>query len=139
MTLLLAISLLLAPQAEIGTALLGGKATWYDVGPGHYAAAGPVLRDALGGDPAFRGQRVSVCSGERCTTVVLTDWCACGERGGIPTLLDLSADAFRDLAPLSAGVIDVSIELGAAPQVTLPPTDTAAPATELVLVGWRPI
>jgi len=97
---------------------LRGLATWYDAGPGHYAAAGPVLRDALGD---FRGQSVTVCHDGRCTAVRLTDVCACGERAGVPTLLDLSADAFRDLAPLSAGVIDVSIELGGAP--TLPPTD----------------
>jgi hypothetical protein len=116
-----------APRSAIGSVLLGGKATWYDDGPGHYAAAGPVLRDALGGDPAFRGERVTVCSDDACVTVRLVDWCACGDRGGVPTLLDLSADAFDELAPLGRGVIPVTIELaGSVP--TLPPTD-AGPTT----------
>jgi hypothetical protein len=108
------------PTGAIGTALIGGKATWYDDGSGYYGAAGPVLREALGGDPAFRGQTVRVCADE-CVLVRLTDWCACGDRGGVPTLIDLSPDAFARLAPLSAGVIDVTIELGG---VVLPPTDT---------------
>jgi hypothetical protein len=107
-------------EGGVGTALVGGKATWYDNGSGLYGAAGPVLREALGGDPAFRGQTVRVCADE-CVLVRLTDWCACGDRGGVPTLIDLSPDAFARLAPLSAGVIDVTIELGG---VVLPATDT---------------
>jgi hypothetical protein len=109
-----------AVEGDIGTALVGGKATWYDDGPGLYGAAGPVLREALGGDPAFRGQTVRVCADD-CVLVRLTDWCACGDRGGVPTVIDLSPDAFARLAPLSAGVIDVTIELGG---VVLPATDT---------------
>ena len=81
-----------------------GVATWYDDGPGLYAAAGPALRH---GD--WRGSRVRVCAGERCITVRLSDWCACGPRGGRTTVLDLSADAFRRLAPLSRGVIRVRV------------------------------
>jgi hypothetical protein len=107
-------------EGDVGTALIGGEATWYDDGSGYYGAAGPVLREALGGDPAFRGQTVRVCADD-CVLVRLTDWCACGDRGGVPTLIDLSPDAFARLAPLSAGVIDVTIELGG---VTLPETDT---------------
>jgi hypothetical protein len=107
-------------EGDVGTAAIGGKATWYDDGPGLYGAAGPVLREALGGDPAFRGQTVRVCADE-CVLVRLTDWCACGDRGGVPILIDLSPDAFARLAPLSAGVIDVTIELGG---VALPETDT---------------
>jgi rare lipoprotein A (peptidoglycan hydrolase) len=41
--------------------------------------------------------------------VRLVDWCACGPRHGRPTLLDLSDDAFRQLAPLSQGVVAVKI------------------------------
>jgi expansin (peptidoglycan-binding protein) len=66
---------------------------------------------------------VTMCHDERCTTVTLTDWCACGSRAGEPTLLDLSDAAFRDLAPLSAGVIEVTIAVEG-PRMTLPPTDT---------------
>jgi expansin (peptidoglycan-binding protein) len=120
------------PQAEVGTAFLGGKATWYDDGAGLYAAAGPVLREALGGDPAFRGGRVTVRSGGRSVTVTLSDWCACGERGGVPTLLDLSADAFARLAPLGRGVINVEVELDAAP-IRLPATDTDAQSARDIL------
>jgi hypothetical protein len=108
------------------SSLIGGKATWFDVGPGLYGAAGPLLREALGGDPAFRGESVTVCA-DTCVTVTLTDWCACGERGGVPTIIDLSADAFAAIAPLSAGVVDVTIVLGEGPQMTLPPTDTLWP------------
>jgi hypothetical protein len=48
--------------------------------------------------------------------VTLTDWCACPD-----TLLDLSDDAFRALAPLGKGRITVTV-VAAAP---LPATDTA--------------
>jgi hypothetical protein len=113
-----------AVEGDVGTAAIGGKATWYDDGSGYYGAAGPVLREALGGDPAFRGQTVRVCADD-CVLVRLTDWCACGDRGGVPTLIDLSPDAFARLAPLSAGVIDVTIELGG---VTLPETSTEGEA-----------
>jgi len=107
-------------EGEIGTVLLGGWATWYDDGDGLYAAAGPVLRDVLG--KGWRGQRVTVCA-DACVRVVLSDWCACGERHGDPTLLDLSPAAFRRLAPLSAGIVRVSIDPGG-PRMTLPPTDS---------------
>ena len=85
---------------------LSGLATWYPAG-GPVAAAGPALRAALGHD--WRGQTVRVCSGERCVTVQLIDWCACGDRHGQDTLLDLGLDAFTRLADPSAGVIDVTI------------------------------
>jgi hypothetical protein len=85
---------------------VSGLTTWYPAG-GPVAAAGPALRAALGHD--WRGQHVRVCSGGRCVTVELIDWCACGPRHGVPTLLDLSDDAFRRLAPLDAGVIDVRV------------------------------
>lgn len=107
------------PQAtgEIGTALIGGYATWYAT-PGYTAAAGPVLRDVLGSE--WRGSVVVVEHHGKTVAVQLTDFCACGERAGLPTFLDLSDAAFAELAPLSAGVIEVSVEIGAQP---LPPTD----------------
>jgi hypothetical protein len=71
----------MSDEGEIGTAMIGGKATFYDDGPGLYGAAGPLLREMLGGDPTFRGESVTVCADD-CVTVVLVDWCACGERGG---------------------------------------------------------
>jgi hypothetical protein len=96
-----------APTGAIGTVLLGGYATWYKT-PGLTAAAGPVLRDVLGD---WRGQWITVEGDGASVTVQLTDWCACGERHGLPTLLDLSDAAFSELADLSAGVIRVAIEI----------------------------
>jgi hypothetical protein len=58
--------------------------------------------------PGWRGTQVRVCA-ERCVTVRLTDWCACGERHGVPTVVDLSDDAFRRLAPLPVGVLRVRV------------------------------
>jgi hypothetical protein len=109
----------MSDEGEIGTAMIGGKATFYDDGPGLYGAAGPLLREMLGGDPTFRGESVTVCADD-CVTVVLVDWCACGERGGEPTLVDLSPEAFARLAPLSQGVVDVTIQSA----IALPATDT---------------
>ena len=124
-TLALLLSGSVVPPPAAASASLGGLATWYDDGPGYYAAAGPELRLALGDQ--WRGQTVEVIaeSGAR-TLVTLSDWCACGRRNGVPTLLDLSIQAFADLAPLSAGVIVVDVVLGAGlrPAPTLPPTDT---------------
>jgi rare lipoprotein A (peptidoglycan hydrolase) len=82
------------------------------------AAAGPALRGYLGRH--WRGTLVSVCSG-RCVVVRLSDWCLCTGNGG--RLIDLSDDAFAQLAPLSRGVIRVSITR--AVRVPPPPqTDT---------------
>lgn len=111
-----------ASQSGLTSALVGGKATHYAYVEGQ-AAAGPVLREALGGDPAFRGKRVQVCTDEACVSVVLTDWCACGDRGGVPTVIDLDKRDFAKLAPLSRGVISVTVEVPGSPGVTLPPTD----------------
>lgn len=107
-----------SPSGSVGTALVSGWATFYE-DPSqlidHYAAAGPLLRDALG---HWRGKVIRVTSGQHSTIVRLADFCACGRRHGLPTLLDLSPEAFRDLAPLSAGIVRVEIEL-----VELPATD----------------
>jgi rare lipoprotein A (peptidoglycan hydrolase) len=95
----------------------GGYATWYDAPSKHDAAAGPLLRERLGD---WRGRWVTVSSGGKNVTVRLTDWCACGSRHGSPTLIDLDDQAFRELAPLSRGVIRVTVE----------PVERALPATD---------
>ena len=82
-------------------------ATWF-AAPEGTAAAGPALRAALG--KGWRGETVRVCSGGECVRVVLSDWCLCRDRHGVPTIIDLSDDAFRRLAPLGDGVIDVRVE-----------------------------
>jgi hypothetical protein len=84
---------------------LRGVATWYATGPsGAYAAAGPLLRKAIG--RGWRHDQVLVCHADRCLIVTLVDWCLCsrGDR-----LVDLSDEAFRYLAPLSRGVIRVAV------------------------------
>jgi len=84
---------------------LRGTATWHATGrDGPYAAAGPELRAALG--PSWRGKRVRVQAGLRSVIVTLNDWCWCPSRH---RLLDLSDEAFRRLAPLSAGVLKVEV------------------------------
>jgi hypothetical protein len=57
--------------------------------------------------------------------VTVRGYCACGDRAGKATVIDLSPAAFRRLAPLSAGVIAVTLEYGGS--IVLPPTDTEAP------------
>jgi expansin (peptidoglycan-binding protein) len=97
------------PSGTSVPAPLVGVATWYDAGPGEYAAAGPALRVA-----GWRGSYVVVCAFPEgratCLTLPLVDWCACGDRNGLPTLLDLSADAFAQLAPLSQGLVRVTVQ-----------------------------
>lgn len=102
--------------------VITGTASWYNDGPGLYAAAGPALRH---GD--WRGSEVRVCNGSACVTVTLSDWCQCyGTR-----LVDLSHEAFARLAPLSRGLVEVRV-LGV---VGLPATSTMSPS----LPRWRAI
>jgi hypothetical protein len=75
-----------------------GVATWFRA-PAGTAAAGPALRAALGRD--WRGRVVTV-NGIR---VRLTDWCACGHG----RIIDLNAGTFARIAPLSRGVVTVTV------------------------------
>jgi hypothetical protein len=99
-----------------------GLATWYDAPSKQDAAAGPALRRFLGRD--WRGSWVRVMRGSATVTVILTDWCACGSRHGQPTLLDLDDQAYRELAPLSSGVVTVRVERIDGVPTRLPNTDT---------------
>jgi hypothetical protein len=100
----------IAPVASNTGRRVGGSASWYCLpgtsachyaySGGMYAAAGPALR--VGN---WRGRVVTVCSGGRCVNVKLIDWCQChGSR-----VIDLYSDAFRRLAPLSAGTTSVTV------------------------------
>lgn len=85
-----------------------GLATWFDDGPGLYAAAGPSLRRAIGSH--WRGTIVTVCSRSRCVDgVILSDFCACGPRHGKPTALDLSLFTFSRFTAPGRGVIEVIV------------------------------
>lgn len=107
------------PPALRGVPLTSGLATWYGTGPGAgHAAAGGELRT---GD--WRGRHVRVCHDDRCVRVVLDDWCGCvGKR-----IIDLSDEDFRRLAPLSVGVIRVTVSVVGVERgqaiPTAPPTD----------------
>jgi hypothetical protein len=98
-----------------------GLATWY-AASGDIAAA-PWWR--WGDDPEWatvsyfhEGQTLSV-------TVLVQDHCQCFVGTPDERAIDLSDDAFRQLAPLGVGRIRVTIEIpGQGPRVTLPPTDT---------------
>jgi hypothetical protein len=79
--------------------ILRGIATWFN-SPAGVSAAGPDLRAALG--PGWRGTRVRVCA-ERCVTTVLGDFMRADR------LIDLHAPLFARLAPLSRGVLRVSL------------------------------
>jgi len=87
------------------TTIVRGIATWYGTGPGSgHAAAGPALRAALG--KGWRGTRIRVTGPSGAVVEArLTDWCACPGR----RVIDLSDEDFSDLAPLSRGVIKVTI------------------------------
>lgn len=108
----------LEPQAKVETPRppatgrsVTGTATWYclaGVSPCHFARSGGMYAAAGGeirkGD--WRGRKVRVCAGDDCITVTLIDWCACGGN----RIIDLYSDAFRKLAPLGSGVIDVKVK-----------------------------
>lgn len=94
-------------------AATSGIATWYGGGDGF----GPEDRMADGSpfnpnDPTIAasnnwplGTWLAVCHGERCIRVCVRD------RGNFGHAVDLSMGAFALLAPLSSGVIDVTVEV----------------------------
>lgn len=125
-----------ADQVGTATGALRGVATWYDAPTRRDAAAGPALRDALGSD--WRGRWVTVSAAGRSTLVRLTDWCACGDRHGSPTVLDLDDAAFARLAPLGTGVLDVVVSWESGPAPTLPPTDIDEPPPGTVGIAEGP-
>lgn len=83
-----------------GGSALRGRASWYDDGPGLYGAAGPGLR---------KGQLVRVCAAARCVRLRLTDVCQCYRHTARQRIIDLSPAAFSRLAPLSRGIIYVTV------------------------------
>lgn len=100
-----------------------GKATWY-CGAGSRCPRGHAPGELVAAidrkdTPWDKGDVVTVTYRGRSVTVRIVDVCACkGSR-----VIDLSAAAFRALAPLSRGVITVTVT-GARTTPTLPPTDT---------------
>jgi rare lipoprotein A (peptidoglycan hydrolase) len=104
------------------TDAIRGEASWY-CGHGSPCTVGYGPSDLVAAiDPTTgidKGERVRVTSGSRSVVVTIVDVCACpGER-----IVDLTSGAFARLAPLSRGVIPVSVtRLG--PAIPLPETST---------------
>ena len=99
-----------APEANVPSRSISGIGSWYCSPPRSpctrgvpastlAAAAGPALRVG-----AWRGRVVTVEANGRSVRVRLVDWCACPGR-----LVDLYAAAFARLAPLSRGVVTVTV------------------------------
>ncbi len=120
-----------SPTTEIGTALEAGWATWcaetatkckgWDT---RWVGAVPSFTH---GDEPYGVQVCLLEDPTTCTHVVVVSHCACGDRHGDPTVIDLSPPAFRELAPLRRGVIRVTVEgpipVPDRPAMTLPATD----------------
>ena len=82
---------------------LSGKASWHATGrDGAYGAACRPLRRAIG--PSWRGRHVLVAFKGKAIEIVLNDWC-----GSHDKTVDLSDEAFRYFAPLSRGVLRVTV------------------------------
>lgn len=110
-------------QGAIGepAVAVSGWATYYPTCR-RCAAAGPLVKDMLG--RGWKGDWVRVSAGDRSVVVRLVTGCACGDRHGDPTVIDLSPSAFARLAPLGQGIVRVIVEPVDAPP-RLPETDTA--------------
>jgi hypothetical protein len=69
----------------------------------------------LAGVPSFRWgdepYTVQVSANGRSVLVTVVSFCACGDRKGIPTVIDLSPAAFAELAPLTVGVLSVTVRV----------------------------
>lgn len=121
-SLLLAFSL--TSGGRIGTSLEAGYATWCAPTPTHCQGWGGEAH--VGAVPGYHGPRYAakVCREDdpaRCVTVTVLSWCACGQRHGRDTVIDLSPAAFRELAPTSRGIVLVTVE---SVDIGLPATDT---------------
>ena len=89
---------------------IAGQGSWYcsSTSPctkgypsGLYAAAGPALRAFLGS--GWRGSTVTICGKQSCIRATLIDSCTCAR------LVDLYSMAFQQLAPLSRGVVSITV------------------------------
>ncbi len=115
---LAAVAVLLIPSTAL--ARQRGVASYYDDGPGLYAAV-PTY---FWGDPRYQ---LTVCDDEGdCVTVTVRDHCNCYVGTSDERMIDLSPAAFAALEPISRGVMYVTITgPGTRPNLTPPPTDTS--------------
>jgi rare lipoprotein A (peptidoglycan hydrolase) len=101
-----------------------GTATWYCSGTSACTRGYGPSDLVAAVDPRLgiaRGTRIVVRSGGRSVTVTAVDVCACaGAR-----VIDLTSGAFRRLAPLSRGIIPVTLTVrGRVAPAVVPPTST---------------
>jgi hypothetical protein len=102
-------------------AIYNASATWCAPTPtqcqswGGDAKLGAVFGFRFGDEPYL----ARVWHGQDYVDVLILSHCACR---GTHNAIDLSPSAFRVLAPLSRGRIDVLVEVPVGPGVTLPPT-----------------
>lgn len=82
-----------------------GVASWYR--DAHRSGLYAAMHRFTWGDPITD---VRVCAGARCVTVPVVDYCACYVGTPDERAIDLSPAAFRRLAPLSRGLVPVTIE-----------------------------
>lgn len=93
------------PRLVLPTHSITGQSTWWNSwGHGLYAAAGPTLRAAMG--PGYLHRYVTACARGRCVRVRLTTSCACSPESRV---IDLSLDAFAQLASPSLGILEVEV------------------------------
>lgn len=119
------------PQTQLGTALEAGWATWCAETAtkckGWNTRYVGAVQSFTHGDEPYGVQVCLLEDPATCTHVVVVSHCACGDRGGEATVIDLSPPAFRELAPQSRGVIRVTVEgpipVPDRPAMTLPATD----------------
>lgn len=104
-----------SPVVVMAASEVRGKATWYDDGPGYYAA----VPSFSWGDKPYR---VIVYYKDRSVTVTVRDHCGCYVGNADERVIDLSPAAFAELAPLSVGKITVRYVRGG--NIKLPETDT---------------
>ena len=108
---------------ELASAIEGGLAAWCAPTLTQCQSWGPPAK--LGAVSSFTWgdvpYRVRVCRQDgdgACVAVAVVSFCECaGDR-----VIDLSPAAFAELAPLSRGLVAVTVERGG-PSVTLPPTE----------------
>jgi hypothetical protein len=94
-----------APEVHVPSAPTTGArgtASYYDDGPGLYAA----VHSYKWGDPRYP---VRVCYESRCVTVTVRDYCQCYVGTSDERIIDLSPQAFARLAPLGLGLIKVTV------------------------------
>lgn len=132
--LIFALALLAALPSVASAAIIAGTASYYNDpnASGLYAAV-PSWHF---GDHRYS---LKVCRQDqpsRCVTVTVRDFCQCYVGTSKERIIDLSPEAFKRLAPLSAGLVHVFVEEGqpdrGAPNQTPPPTDATAPAAPAV-------